>query len=205
MDTGPLDMLHDSRDQNVGAITDGINLDLFSHDILIYEYRMLLGNLVDDSDKFVHILVADGDLHALAAQNIGWTDQHRISQLMGRFFSLFGSVNRMARRSRNTAFLQNLVEQLPVLRRIHIFRGRTENRNTHLHQTFRQLDGRLAAELNHCPIRLLDVHDALHILRCQRLEIQLIRNIEVGTYRLRIIIYDNRLIALFAERPGTVN
>ena len=67
MATGPLDMLHDSRDQNVGAVTDGINLDLFSHDILIYEYRMLLGNLVDDSDKFVHILVADGDLHALAA------------------------------------------------------------------------------------------------------------------------------------------
>ena len=67
MNTGPLDMLHDSRDQNVGAVTDGINLDLFSHDILIYEYRMLLGNLVDDSDKFVHILVADGDLHALAA------------------------------------------------------------------------------------------------------------------------------------------
>ena len=59
--------------------------------------------------------------------------------------------------------------------------------------------------MNHCPIRLFDVHDALHILRCQRLEIQLIRNIEVGTYRLRIIIYNNRLIALFAERPGAVN
>ncbi|CCZ61580.1 uncharacterized protein BN544_03868 [Hungatella hathewayi CAG:224] len=74
MDTGSLDMLHDSRDQNVGAVADGVNLDLLAHDVLINQYRMLLRNLVDDSDKFIHILVTDSDLHALAAQNVGRTD-----------------------------------------------------------------------------------------------------------------------------------
>ena len=124
---------------------------------------------------------------------------------MGRFLRLFSCVNRMACGSRNPAFLQNLVEQLPVLRRIHILRRRTENRNAHLHQAFRQLDGRLAAELNHRAIRLLNVHNTLHVFRSQWFKIQLIRNIEVGAYRLRIIIYDNGLIAFSAERPGAVN
>ena len=35
MDTGTLDMLHDTRDQNIGTVADRIDLDLLTHDILI--------------------------------------------------------------------------------------------------------------------------------------------------------------------------
>ena len=35
MDTGTLDMLHDTRDQDIGTVADRIDLDLLTHDILI--------------------------------------------------------------------------------------------------------------------------------------------------------------------------
>ena len=35
VDTGTLDMLHDTRDQDIGTIADRIDLDLLTHDILI--------------------------------------------------------------------------------------------------------------------------------------------------------------------------
>ena len=51
---------------------------------------------------------------------------------------------------------------------------------------------------------MLQIHDALHILRSQRFKIQLIRNIKVCADSLRIVIDDDRLIAFFGKSPGTV-
>ena len=52
---------------------------------------------------------------------------------------------------------------------------------------------------------MLQIHDALYILRRQRLKIQLICNIKICTYRLRVIVDDDRLISLFCKGPGTVH
>ena len=51
---------------------------------------------------------------------------------------------------------------------------------------------------------MLNIYDRFHIFRSQRLEIQLVRNIEVGTYGLRVIIDDNGLIACLGECPGSM-
>ena len=40
---------------------------------------MLLGDPVDDADEFVDILIADRDLHALSAKNVGRTNEYRIT------------------------------------------------------------------------------------------------------------------------------
>ena len=73
---------------------------------------------------------------------------------------------------------------------LHVLRRGSQDGHAHLHQGLGQLNGGLSAKLYHSSIRLLQTHDALHILRGQRFEIQLIRNIEVGTYRLRVIVDD---------------
>ena len=51
VDTGTLNMLHDTGNQDVGAVTDGIHLDFLAHDILVNQNRMLLGYLVDNADE----------------------------------------------------------------------------------------------------------------------------------------------------------
>ena len=73
VDTGTLNMLHDTRDQDVCSVADGVYLDFLTHNVLIYQDRMLLGDLVDDADKFVNIFITDSDLHALSTQYIGRT------------------------------------------------------------------------------------------------------------------------------------
>ena len=197
-------MLHDTRNQDILAVAHGINLDLLALQVLIYQNGMLLGNPVDDTDKFLHVLIVDGNLHTLAAQHVGGTHQNRIAQLICCLLCLLGGKYRMSLGSRNLTLLQNLVKELPVLCRVHVLRRGSQDGHAHLHQGLGQLDGSLSAELYHSSIRLLQTHDALHILRGQRLEIQLIRNIEVGTYRLRVIVDDDGLIALFRKGPGTV-
>ena len=44
MDTGALDVLHDTRDQDVLPVADSVDLDLFSYQVFIYQDRMFLGD-----------------------------------------------------------------------------------------------------------------------------------------------------------------
>ena len=166
MDTGTLNMLHDTRDQNVSSITDGIYFDLFTHNIFIYQDRMLLSNLVDNTDKFINIFVTDRDLHALSAQYIGRTYQNRISQLVGSLLCLFCCKYSMSRRSRNMALFQDLIKTLSVLCSVYIFCCCTKDRHTHFHKCFCQLNRSLSAELYHCAVRLFNIYNTLYIFWC---------------------------------------
>ena len=44
MDTGALDVLHDTRDQDVLTVADRVDLDLLTHQVFIYQDRMFLGD-----------------------------------------------------------------------------------------------------------------------------------------------------------------
>ena len=103
------------------------------------------------------------------------------------------------------ALLQDSIKQLSILRGIYIFCGCTENWNAHLQQSFRKLDRRLATKLYHRPVRFFHLYNILYILRRQRLKIQFICNVKIGTHRLRIVINDNCLIPSFPKCPCAVH
>ena len=197
-----LHMLHQSGDQDIGAVADRVNLHLLALQVLVYQNGMILGDTVDDGHKFLDLCIGDGDLHALAAQHVGGAHQHGITKTVCHSLGFFRCINGSAAGSGDFTFLQNLVKQLSVFRRVHVFRTGSQNRNPHFHQAFGQLDGGLAAELHHRPVGMLDVHHILHILRRQRLKIQLVRDIEVRAHGLRIIIDDDRLITRSGKSPG---
>ena len=205
MDTGTFNVLHDSRYQNICSITDGIYFNLFSHNVFIYQDGMLLRDLVDNAYKFINILIADGNLHSLAAQYIGGANQHRIAQCIGCLFCFLCRKYRMACRSWDLALLQDSIKALPVLCSIHILCGSSQDRDTHLHQGFCQLNSCLSSKLHDCPVRLFNVNNTLHILRSQRLKIQLVCNIKVGADGFRIVVDNDGFIALPAEGPCAVN
>ena len=205
MDAGPFDMLHDSRDQNFLAVADRIHLNLFSAEILVHQDRMVLGDPVDDADELINIVVVDGDLHALATQHVGGSYQDRITQTVRHLLGLLGGEYGSARRTGDLTFLQDLVEEFPVLRLVHIFRGGSQNWNSHLHQAFRQLDGGLSAELHHRAVGLFQIHDALHILRGQGFKIELVRNVKICADGLRIVVHDDGFITFPGKCPGTVH
>ena len=196
MDTGAFHMLHDTRNYNILAIAYCINFYFLTHQVFIDQNRMLLYISINYIHEFYDVLVGNCNLHTGTTQYIRRTYQHRISQLMCSFQCLFTSKYRLTGRSWNAAFFQNLVKQLTILCCVYILSTRSQNGNTHLQQCFCQLYRSLTAKLYNRSIRFLQIHNRLHIFRCQRLKIQLIRNIEVCTYCLRIIIYNNRLIPL---------
>ncbi len=79
MDAGALNMLHNAGDQNVRAVTNCIHLNLLALQVLIHQNRVILGNAVDDFHELFDFLIGQGNLHALAAQNIGGAHQYRIA------------------------------------------------------------------------------------------------------------------------------
>ena len=163
---------------------------------------MILLVAIDDRHKLLNLFIGNGNLHPLAAQHIRRPYQHRISQPVRHFLGLFGSVDRSARCSWNLGFFQYFIKKLPILCGVHILRLRAQNRHTHLHQAFRQLNGCLAAELHHSAVRFLYIYNILHIFRRQRLKVQFIRDIKIGTDRLRVIVDDDCFIARFGKGPG---
>ena len=197
-------MLHDTRNQNVLAVTYSVYLNLFAHQVFIYQDRMILRDLVNDSNVFFYILIADCNTHSLSAKNIGRTYQNRISQSVSNFFCFLSSKYSISLRSRDLALLQDTVKQLTVLCCIYVFCRCSENLHAHFHQRFCQLDGSLSAELNDRSVRFFDFYDIFYILRCQRLEIQLVCNIKVCADSLRIVVDNNCLVAFFFKSPGTV-
>ena len=120
MDTCTFDVLHDSRDQDILAVAYRIDFDLLTHQVLIYQDRVFLCDLVDDSDVFLYILITDCDTHALSTKYIGRTNKYRIAKFVGCFLGFFGSKYGVSLRSRDLAFLQDLIEELTVLCRVNI-------------------------------------------------------------------------------------
>ena len=60
-------------------------------------------------------------------------------------------------------------------------------------------------KLHHGPVGSLQPHDGFHVLRGQRLKIQLVRNVEIRADRLRVIVDDDGLIPCPGKSPGGVN
>ena len=205
MHARPLHMLHQAGDQDVGAVADRVHLHLLALQVLVHQNGVILGDAVDDGHEFLDFLIGNGDLHALAAQHVGGTHQHGIAQTVCHSLRFFRRIDGAAAGTGNFAFLQDLVEQLTILRRVHVFRAGSQDRDAHFHQAFGELDGGLAAELHHRSVGMLDVHHVLHILRRQRLKIQLVRDVEVRAHGLRIVVDDDRLIARFGKSPGGVD
>ena len=119
MDSGTLNMFHNTRDQNVCSITYCIDLNFFTDQIFINQNRVILCNTVDDSDKFINIMIVDCNLHSLSAKYIRRTNQNRVTL-----------------RTWNIALCKDLVKELSVLCGIYIFCGSSKNRHSHLHQGF---------------------------------------------------------------------
>ena len=66
MDTCTLDMLHDTRNQDIVAVTYGIDLDFLTHQIFVNQNRMFLLMPIDNLHKLNNIFIRDCNLHTLS-------------------------------------------------------------------------------------------------------------------------------------------
>ena len=136
VDSGTLDMFHNTRNQDILAIAYSIYFDFLTHQVFINKDRVLLCDLVDHTDILFYVLIAYSDSHALTAKYIGRTNQNRIAQLICRFLSFLSSKYCLSLWSRDLAFFKNLVEKFSVFCCIYVLSRCSEDLNPHLCQCF---------------------------------------------------------------------
>ena len=81
VDAGTLDQLHDAGDEDVAAVTDGVDLDLAALDILVDQNGLVLVDLNGGAQVVAQLLLVGHDLHGTATQNEGGANQNGIADL----------------------------------------------------------------------------------------------------------------------------
>ena len=96
MHTGTLDMLHDTRNQDIFAVTYRIHFDFFSLQIFINQNRMILCIGIDDCHEFINFIIVKCNLHSLSTQDIRRTNKYRITDAVCNFLCFLCSKYRAA-------------------------------------------------------------------------------------------------------------
>ena len=189
-----LDVLHDAGDEDVGAVTDGIDLALKTIEVTVHQHRLVGAGVDGVAHVPPELLGARHDGHGTTTNDVGRTYQHRVPELLGDHQSLLGGPGGTTRSLWDPQLRKQGLESLTVLGAVEVGKLGAQDRHPGSLQLARKVDGRLATELDDDPLRLLEVDDVHDVLDGERFEVQLVGDGEVGGHRLRVGVHDDRLI-----------
>ena len=181
MDTGQLDMLHDSGDEGVGTVADGVGLALQR---MLQEAVDQDGAVGSDADGGLHILLdallVIDDLHAAATQHIGGTNHDGVADLLSDLNGLLHGGCHTGLRHGDLQLVHHGAEQVSILGQVDHGGGSSQDLDAVLLQVGSQVQRGLAAELGDNAHGLLLLVDAQNVLQRQGLEVELVRGVVVG-------------------------
>ena len=105
VDAGTFHVFHDAGDQHIFPIEHAVHFHLSTHQVLVHQNGMLLNGHVDDLHEVNNVLILIGDLHALAAQDVGGTHQDGVPNCVGSSQRLLGGEHGSAFRSGDLALV----------------------------------------------------------------------------------------------------
>ena len=173
MHAGLFDVFHDAADQDIFAVTHGI--DIHFHGIaqeVVQQHRRIVGHAHGLAHVARQVFLGINNLHGAAAQHIGWTHHQRVADVIRQLQRFFRIGRRAVRRLLQPQTLDHLLETLPVLGMVDGIGRGTDHGDTIGFQAAREFQRRLAAILHDDTLRLLDTYDLEHVLQRQRLEVQ---------------------------------
>ena len=171
MDACTLNMLHDTGDKDILAVTDSIDLKLRAHKILVDQHGVLNALSKDYSHILLDIVIIEGDYHILSAENIGGSHKNRILDLICDLKSLLSGHYREALGTLDLVQLKKLIEALSVLGGVDRIGRCAEDIDALLCKVLGKLDSSLTAEGNNNAVGLFNVDDIHYVLIGERLEI----------------------------------
>ncbi len=96
MDARSFDVLHDARDHDVFSVGHRIHFALHTGYILVHKDSLKLRVL----RQFLHIVFqfirSMDDLHVPSPQDIGWSEEHRVADSIGRLQGFFFMVHNLS-------------------------------------------------------------------------------------------------------------
>ena len=201
MDSGSLDVLHDSWDEYVLSVTDCVNLKLGSLHVFVNQHRILNALCQNDFHVFLYVRVVESDDHVLSAKHVGRTQQHRVLNFVRSLQSLLQSENCKSLRLVDSKLVAQFLKSLAVLGKVNGIRGCSQNPDALLVQEFRELDCGLSSESDHHADRIFRVDYVHHILRGKRLEVKPVARVKVSGDGLRVVVDCDDLISEFFQSP----
>ena len=161
--------------------------------------------LGDDAHILDDVGLGVGHDHVLAAQHVGGAHQHRQADLVGGSQGLVQGVDGAAGGAGDAAALQQLVKALPVLGLVDGVGGGAQDGQADLVHVLGQLDGGLAAELDHAAVRLFGGDDVVHAFRGQGVEVEAVAGVKVGGDGLGVVVDQDGLAAVLFQGPDAVD
>src|SRR5439155_1645178 len=137
-----------------------------------------------DAGGFLEVIaqgpVVVHNLHGPTAEHVGGPDQHGIPDTLGHLYRVGDRARRAVRRLRHAQAPGQRLEPLAVLGDVDRIRRRTEDRDAGRLERLGEPERRLPAELDHHSLGSLPADDLDHVLEGERLEVSLVRDVEVG-------------------------
>ena len=203
-------MLHNAAEVDLFPITQCININLDGAvQEAVNQYRVLIGQLGSAVDVVLQSGLIVDDFHATAAEDVGRTDQHRVTDTSGNLASFCEGSGGTELRRRQLGLSQHLAELTAVLSQVDCLWASADDRNACGLQTLRQAQRGLATELNNDACDLsglaLSVVDLEDILEGQWLEVEAICGVVVGGNRFRVAVDHDGLVANAGKLEGRVD
>ena len=181
MDARVFDVLHHPPDHAAPAVGDGVHIPLEGvFQKAIDEDRMLGRHASRRREVAAQRALVVHDLHGSAAEHVGGPHQHGIADPARHGQRFFHRSRGAVRGLRDAEPAGERLEALPVLGDVDRVGRRAEDGHTGRLQRLGEPERRLAAELHHDAPGPLPAHDLDHVLEAERLEVQLVRDVEVG-------------------------
>ena len=202
MDAGPLDVLEDRDDLRVFSITECLHVDLDrALEEPVDEHRPL----VVSGERGAYVLGTCADPHRAPAEHVRGADEHRVADPRRRLDGLLPGGDDLPVGAADAEALEQPSEALAILGEVDRVERRAHDPVARRLERARQPERRLAAELDHDPVRLLALAHGEHLLGAQRLEVEPVGGVVVGRNRLRVAVHHHGLVAERAEAPRRVH
>ena len=210
VDTGLLDVLHDPAEVEVGAVVEGVDVDL---DGVLQEavdqHRVLGADVGGLGDVGLERGVVVDDLHAAAAEHVGGPDQHRVADRRGDLAGLGERRRHAVLRGEQAGVGEHAGERAAVLGVVDGLRRRAQDRHAGVLEPLRQAQRRLPAERADHPGdragRPLGLDHLEHVLERERLEVEAVGGVVVGGDGLGVAVDHHRLVAGVLQRHDRVH
>ena len=144
------------------------------------------------------------DRHRASAEHIARTHQHGVTDPLRDLTCFLDGSGHTVVRLRNTELFQQCAEAFAIFSKVDRIRRRSDHSHARVLQPHRQIQRRLATELNDDTFRLLNVDDVHHVFERKRLEVESIGSIVVSRDRFGIAVDHDGLEAGLMQRKRSV-
>jgi len=194
-------VLHNSGNENILTVTNGVNLHFLAPDIFVNQDRVLWSYLNGGLHIFQKLFVIVHYFHGPSAQYIRRPYQNGITHST-RYFQCSPDIKgSTALGLGNVKASQQVTEFFSVLGGVNTLHRCSQYPDALFIQFTRQVYGGLAPELHYNSVGLFLIYYIKYILQRKGLKIELVGSIEVCTDSFRVVIYYYRLNILGLQPP----